>query len=113
MSGFVEQERKSGIQYLEDLRAAISTVWQKACEFDGMPPETKFAMFSKDNRYAKAYNDLMRQYREGMTECTAYGYTGMRIANGRAQLYKRTARKQSGLTANEPRELLARGQAER
>jgi len=34
-------------------------LWKKACEYDGIPPDSKFVTFSKDNPYAKLYNEAL------------------------------------------------------
>jgi hypothetical protein len=36
----------------------LKQLWIKACEQDGIDPSSKFVVFSKDNRWAKKYNDL-------------------------------------------------------
>jgi hypothetical protein len=36
----------------------LKDLWIKACEADGIDPDSKFVVFSKDNRWAKKYNTL-------------------------------------------------------
>lgn len=38
---------------------SIQELWIKACEYDHIPPNSKFVTFSKDNPYAKQYNDAL------------------------------------------------------
>ena len=37
----------------------IPALWQKACKADGINPKAKFVCFSKENKYAKLYNEAM------------------------------------------------------
>jgi len=41
------------------LRAIATTIWQKACRFDGMAEGNRFAEFSKGNPYLKSYDRVM------------------------------------------------------
>lgn len=34
----------------------VKQLWNKACEFDGIDPESKFVVFSKANPWVPAYN---------------------------------------------------------
>jgi hypothetical protein len=38
----------------------IKQLWQKACEHDGITPDSKFVVFSDANPWAKKYNFAMR-----------------------------------------------------
>jgi len=40
----------------------ISELWQKACEYDGIPIDAKFVVFSDDNPWQKQYNKAMTLY---------------------------------------------------
>ena len=45
----------------------LKDLWIKACEQDGIEPSSKFVVFSKDNRWAKKYNNFVyftQLYRE-------------------------------------------------
>ncbi len=39
----------------------LKLLWNKACEFEGIPSESKFVAFSDKNIHAKAYNALAIQ----------------------------------------------------
>ena len=46
---------------------SLKQLWTKACEQDGIDPDSKFVVFSKDNKWAEKYNNLayvMQLYRE-------------------------------------------------
>jgi hypothetical protein len=93
MSRFVERERKSGLEYIADLQATVRQIYQSACKHDGLPEDTKFAIFSKDNPFVPFYEKAISQSRDAMREYSEHGYCGMQIVNGRAQLYKRAAKR--------------------
>ena len=38
------------------MRNDIKELWNKACAFDHIPPESKFVNFSIENPYVKDYN---------------------------------------------------------
>jgi len=40
---------------------SVSLVWARACEFEGIPTDSKFVVFSDTNKWAKLYNELMGQ----------------------------------------------------
>jgi hypothetical protein len=46
---------------LEQLRREVRAAWIKACEADGIPADTKFAVFSNTTE-AAAYNELMGMF---------------------------------------------------
>jgi hypothetical protein len=37
----------------------IPQLWQLACQYDGIAPESKFVVFSQDNPFARKYNFAM------------------------------------------------------
>lgn len=43
------------------LAQTVAVLWKKACEFDQIPAESKFVVFSDWNRYAKLHNVAMGQ----------------------------------------------------
>ena len=47
---------------VEHLSEQVKLLWQKACEWEGIPPDSKVVIFSKDNPYNDAYNKAMTQY---------------------------------------------------
>lgn len=40
----------------------IHELWRKMCEHEGVPPESKFVIFSPDNPYRKEYGELLQKY---------------------------------------------------
>ena len=44
----------------QDMRRLIKACWIRACRWDKMPVDTKFASFSADNPYAKRHDKYMR-----------------------------------------------------
>lgn len=40
--------------------AVLQNLWRKACEWEGIDPSTRFAVFSPNNNYANFYNALAR-----------------------------------------------------
>lgn len=45
----------------------LKELWTKACKHDGVDPASTFVVFSKDNPWAKKYNNLayvIARYRE-------------------------------------------------
>ena len=62
-------------------------LWRKACEAEGLPTDTMFAVFSPTNRYAKLYNNAVRELCEKIAVTAHLGYAGLRInERGRAEL---------------------------
>ncbi|MBD3263787.1 MAG: hypothetical protein GF375_01640, partial [Candidatus Omnitrophica bacterium] len=47
---------------VEHLQGQVKELWKKACEYEGIPVDSKFVIFSKDNPYNEAYNRAMTQY---------------------------------------------------
>ena len=60
-------------------------LWEKACEFDGIPPDSKFVVFSEENKYAKLHGVAMRQFFAAQNEAASGGYIGLEIVDGRAR----------------------------
>jgi hypothetical protein len=40
----------------------IASLWKKACEFDKIPVDSKFVVFSDGNRAARLYNAAVCQF---------------------------------------------------
>jgi hypothetical protein len=89
MSGFIAAERTGSLQFLEDLLLTCKSAFEAACKHDGIPSDTKFAVFSKDNPFVPFVNSGMAEYMQAKQDFFNLGYCGMVIKNGRAQLYKR------------------------
>lgn len=47
---------------LNESQAKVRGLWNKMCDFDGLPHETRVAIFSKDNPYTKAHFDAMTEF---------------------------------------------------
>ncbi len=58
-------ERGGKIPYLpetrdpNELERKVKELWNKMCEWDKVPPDSKFVEFSDDNPYAKKYNEAI------------------------------------------------------
>ncbi len=72
-------ERKSGLEYIAGLRATCKAVYQSALKHDGMPSDTKFAVFSDDNPFVPYHDKAMSELWAAMREYQAGGYVGLRI----------------------------------
>jgi hypothetical protein len=44
----------------------IAVAWQKMCDHDGLPVNSKFVVFSDDNPFMGEYNEAMKDYVEMM-----------------------------------------------
>lgn len=77
MTAMQEKLNRQGQAYIAGLAATAKVLWRKACEADDMPPDTKFAAFSKDNKYAKFYNITMTQFMEARQQYADGGYVGL------------------------------------
>lgn len=89
MSGFIAAERTGSLQFLEDLSSACKSAYAAACKHDGIPLDTKFAVFSENNPFVPFINGGMTEYMQAKQDYFNLGYCGMTIKNGRAHLYKR------------------------
>ncbi len=69
--------------YINGLRATVQALWRKACEFDGIPADSQFVIFSEANKFHEFYNIAMRRYLEACREYESGGYVGLQIQNGR------------------------------
>ena len=60
-------ERGGKIPYLpetkspSELEQKVKGLWAKACEWDKIPSDSKFVVFSDDNPYLKEYNEAVKQ----------------------------------------------------
>jgi len=58
-------ERGGKVPYLPatknpaELEQKVKSLWTKACEWEKIPPESKFVMFSDDNPFVKDYNEAV------------------------------------------------------
>ena len=44
------------------IREALGKLWALACQYDDMPTDTRFAVFSDENPYNKMHGLAMRQF---------------------------------------------------
>jgi hypothetical protein len=47
---------------LNAMKAAVKLQWNAACEVEGVPVDSKFVVFSNDNRAAYNHNKLMGEF---------------------------------------------------
>lgn len=74
-----EKINKQGQQYINGLANTISELWKKACDFDNVPPDSKFVVFSDGNKFAKLHNQATAQLQEARAAYAAGGYVGQQI----------------------------------
>jgi hypothetical protein len=53
------------------------------CEADGIPPDSKFVVFSNDNKYVQFYNQAQKQLWEAEQQYRDGGYVGLTIKGAR------------------------------
>ncbi|MDD4985817.1 MAG: ArdC-like ssDNA-binding domain-containing protein [Dehalococcoidales bacterium] len=61
MQGFLPSTIPNFLPQVE-YRVKLQELWKKACEWDKIPPDSKFVTFSVDNPYMKEYNEVMGKY---------------------------------------------------
>jgi uncharacterized membrane protein (UPF0127 family) len=67
----ISEELKHPAVFPQDLAEKVREFWRKACEWEDIPLESKFVVFSDDNPYVKDYNEAVgqllrwRQFRTG------------------------------------------------
>jgi len=79
MTGMQKRLNKQAEDYIGDLKSAVKQLWDKCCEEDQIPPDSKFCVFSKDNKFAPFYNRAVIQLQEAEAAYKAGGYVGLRI----------------------------------
>jgi len=75
---------KDGQKHIRNLEATRQHLWVKACEHDGIPPDSKFVVFSEDNPFIPFHSKVQLELWAAIREYQAGGYVGLVIANGRA-----------------------------
>jgi hypothetical protein len=80
-----ERLNRQAENYLATLRQAIQTNWRLACEYEGIPVDCKFAIFSDDNPHLKMRSQLHILYWENLAAYRAGGYVGLHMQNGKAR----------------------------
>lgn len=72
---FVEAERVGSIQAVEDMLATAVAAYRAALKHDGLPADTKFAVFSPGNPFVP----FVDQYREMAGNVAVHGYEGLGV----------------------------------
>ena len=70
---------RQGQKYINGLRVTARQLWIKACEFDGIPSESKFVVFSDGNKFVPFYDKAHNQLMEAISQYKAGGYVGLKI----------------------------------
>ena len=76
---FVERERVGSIRAVHDMLLTAREVYGSALRHDGLPADTRFAVFSDDNPFVPFYERAMGQYQEMAQACAAHGYVGLSL----------------------------------
>ncbi len=77
-SGRIEAYRpRSAKDPLNQAAAAWRAAYRSACRFDGMPEDTKFAVFSKDNPFVQFVDKAAAILFEMRAQHQAGGYVGL------------------------------------
>ena len=86
MAKLQERLNKQGESYILSLRNTVRAIWEKMCEEDSIPADSKFVVFSDETngKYGPFYNAALRQLSEARAGYSAGGYVGLRIVNGKA-----------------------------
>lgn len=74
-----ENINRTGQKYIDGLRSTRTQLWKQACEFDSIPVDSKFVVFSKDNKFAEFYNLSCLRLSEAIAQYRAGGYVGLKI----------------------------------
>ena len=88
-SEFQERINAQGREYIAQLRGVVKQLWEKCCEEDGVPPDSKFVEFKPDNKYMQFYNNALQQLWEAEAQYRAGGYVGMRTNDRQLQTFKK------------------------
>jgi hypothetical protein len=84
----------SGAHYVEDLTATVRAIWVHACRHDGIDPNSRSVVFSKDNPAVPYYDKALSKLLEAREGMNAFGYVPLVIGpSGRAEIYKRGKRR--------------------
>jgi hypothetical protein len=85
-SGRIEQHRPlSSKDPLNQIAAAWRSAYRAACRHDGMPEDTKFAVFSGGNPFVQFVDRAAQMLMDARREYAAGGYVGLSMKSGRAQ----------------------------
>jgi hypothetical protein len=85
-SGRIERHRaRPANDPLNQAAFAWRSAYRAALKHDGMPEDTKFAVFSASNPFAKFVDLAFAELTRRQQEYAAGGYVGLRIEGGRAR----------------------------
>ena len=73
-------EVKKGKDYLNEIRAAWQGVYKKACEYDKIPIDSEFAVFSADNPFLRFVDQAAKDYFRAKNEYQNGGYVGLTMS---------------------------------
>lgn len=73
------EDRIEGRKFIAGMARTVKALWAKACEFDGIPVDSTFVVWSEGNKFAPFYERAMTQYLDACREYEAGGYVGVRI----------------------------------
>ena len=74
-----EQINKRGQEYIAHLQVTVHQLWVKCCEAEGIPADSKFAVFSNDNKFKPFYDQALKELWQAQAEYAAGGYVGLAI----------------------------------
>ena len=64
---------------LQTMASTVRKLWEKCCEHDGIPHDSKFVAFSPDNPYIPVHNRAVAQFMEWQQQYAAGGYVGQTL----------------------------------
>ena len=76
-SKFQEKMNRQGQQYIAGLQNTVRVLWEKCCEEDGIPVDSRFVVFDDNNKYNKFYNKAVKEWMEAIAQYRAGGYVGL------------------------------------
>ncbi len=77
-----EQINRQGLAYIAGLHQAVRDLWAKMCDEEGISADSKFVVFSENNKFKPFYDNALTQLWEAETQYKAGGYVGLRIGKG-------------------------------
>ncbi|MGA2669836.1 MAG: hypothetical protein ABSF21_00210 [Dehalococcoidia bacterium] len=80
-----EKLNKQGQDYIASLRQAVHVLWEAMCKEEGIPPDSKFVVFSKatEKKFRQFYDRALNELWEAEAQYRAGGYVGLKIKKGR------------------------------
>jgi len=74
-----EKINKRGQEHIASLQATVHQLWAKCCEAEGIPADSKFVVFSDDNKFKPFYDQALKQLWHAHVDYAAGGYVGLTI----------------------------------